>query len=128
VAFGLSGAVVESDLVAVGVGEGECPTEGAVDRLTGLPAERGVERARRAGTAKTSLYRRWSNPEELLLEAIAAAYPVETPSPAADDLRGDLIRALQLLVEWSRHPSARAVQAVDQTDRSLSWVASRRWH
>ena len=31
-AFGLSGAVVESDLVAVGVGEGECPTEGAVDR------------------------------------------------------------------------------------------------
>ena len=32
VAFGLSGAVVESDLVAVGVGEGECPTEGVVDR------------------------------------------------------------------------------------------------
>jgi DNA-binding MarR family transcriptional regulator len=32
VAFGRSGAVVESDLVAVGVGEGECPTEGAVDR------------------------------------------------------------------------------------------------
>jgi len=32
VAFGLSGAFVESDLVAVGVGEGEGPTEGAVDR------------------------------------------------------------------------------------------------
>jgi hypothetical protein len=32
VAFGLSGAVVESDLVAVGVGEGECPAERAVDR------------------------------------------------------------------------------------------------
>lgn len=29
---GLSGAVVECDLVAVGVGEGECPAEGAVDR------------------------------------------------------------------------------------------------
>lgn len=31
-AFGRSGAVVESDPVAVGVGEGECPAEGAVDR------------------------------------------------------------------------------------------------
>lgn len=28
----LSGSVVESDLVAVGVGEGECSAEGAVDR------------------------------------------------------------------------------------------------
>jgi AcrR family transcriptional regulator len=68
--------------------------------------------ARRAGTAKTSLYRRWANPEELLVDAIAAGYRTETPSPAADDLRGDLIKALELLVEWSQHPSARAVQAV----------------
>lgn len=68
--------------------------------------------ARRAGTAKTTLYRRWSSPGELLLDAIAAAYPVETPSPAADDLRGDLVAALQLMVEWSRHPTARAVQAI----------------
>ena len=30
--FGRSDAVVESDVAAVGVGEGECPTEGAVDR------------------------------------------------------------------------------------------------
>ena len=68
--------------------------------------------ARRAETAKTSLYRRWTSPEELLLDAIAAAYPVETPSPAADDLRGDPIRALELVIEWSRHPTARAVQAI----------------
>ena len=68
--------------------------------------------ARRAGTPKTTLYRRWSAPEEVLIDAIAAAYPVETPSPAADDLRGDLVAALQLLLEWSRHPSTRAVQAI----------------
>lgn len=68
--------------------------------------------ARRAGTAKTTLYRRWPTPEALMLDAIGAAYPVEQPSPAADDLRGDLIRALELLLEWSRHPSARAVQAI----------------
>ncbi len=68
--------------------------------------------ARRAGTPKTTLYRRWSAPEEVLLDAVAAAYPVEEPSPAADDLRGDLIAALQLLIEWSRHPTTRAVQAI----------------
>ncbi|WP_212612601.1 TetR/AcrR family transcriptional regulator [Pseudonocardia hierapolitana] len=68
--------------------------------------------ARRAGTPKTTLYRRWAAPEEVLLDAIAAAYPVEEPSPAADDLRGDLIAALELLLEWSRHPTARAVQAI----------------
>jgi AcrR family transcriptional regulator len=68
--------------------------------------------ARRAGTPKTTLYRRWSAPEEVLLDAIGAAYPVEQPSPAADDLRGDLIAALQLMIEWSRHPTARAVQAI----------------
>src|SRR2546421_9463759 len=66
--------------------------------------------ARRAGTPKTTLYRRWSAPEEVLLDAIAAALPVEEPSPAADDLRGDLIAALELLVEWASHPTARAVQ------------------
>lgn len=68
--------------------------------------------ARRAGTPKTTLYRRWATPGQVLLDAIAAAYPVEAPSPAADDLRGDLIAALQLMVEWSRHPTARAVQAI----------------
>jgi AcrR family transcriptional regulator len=68
--------------------------------------------ARRAGTPKTTLYRRWSAPGEVLLDAIAAAYPVEAPSPAADDLRGDLIAALELMLEWSRHPTTRAVQAI----------------
>jgi AcrR family transcriptional regulator len=68
--------------------------------------------ARRAGTPKTTLYRRWSAPEDALLDAIAAAYPLEEPSPAADDLRGDLIAALRLLIAWSRHPTVRAVQAI----------------
>jgi AcrR family transcriptional regulator len=68
--------------------------------------------ARRAGTPKTTLYRRWSSPEDVLIDAIAAAYPVEKPAPAADDLRGDLVAALQLMLEWSRHPTARAVQAI----------------
>ncbi|MFW5419890.1 TetR/AcrR family transcriptional regulator [Nocardiopsis sp. CNT-189] len=53
--------------------------------------------ARRAGTAKTSLYRRWSSPEDIVLEALYRVYPVEEPSPGADDLRGDLVSALTLM-------------------------------
>lgn len=53
--------------------------------------------ARRAGTAKTSLYRRWSTPEDIVIEALYRVYPREEPSPAADDLRGDLIKSLQLM-------------------------------
>ena len=70
--------------------------------------------ARRAGTAKTSLYRRWSSPHDVLLDAIAREHPQEVPSPSADDLRGDLIRALGQLVAWLETPTAAAV--VVQTD------------
>jgi len=66
-------------------------------------AEVGVARlsmegvARRAGTAKTSLYRRWPTPGDILIDAMYHTFPQERPTPEADDLRGDLIRALQLL-------------------------------
>ncbi|MBP2369037.1 TetR/AcrR family transcriptional regulator [Pseudonocardia parietis] len=81
--------------------------------------------ARRAGTARTTLYRRWADPGELLLDAVGTAYPVETPSPHGDDLRGDLIRSLELLVRWARHPSARAVQAILAERRAHPELAAR---
>jgi AcrR family transcriptional regulator len=68
--------------------------------------------ARRAATAKTSLYRRWSEPADLLLEALYHLHPVEEPTPGADDLRGDLIQALQLMVAWMPSPAGRAVAAI----------------
>lgn len=68
--------------------------------------------ARRAGTAKTSLYRRWSAPHDVLLDAIHREHPQEVPSPAADDLRGDLLRALRQLVAWLGTPTAAAVGAI----------------
>ncbi|PRX99533.1 TetR/AcrR family transcriptional regulator [Allonocardiopsis opalescens] len=68
--------------------------------------------AKRAGTAKTSLYRRWSSPQEVLLDAIHAEHPQETVSPGSDDLRGDLIRALRQLVDWMRSPSAEAAGSI----------------
>nr|WP_255429937.1 TetR/AcrR family transcriptional regulator [Streptomonospora sp. PA3] len=63
----------------------------------GLPRVTMEGIARRAGTAKTSLYRRWSSPEDIVLGALYRIHPVEQPSPGADDLRGDLIAALTLM-------------------------------
>ncbi|ACZ90789.1 TetR/AcrR family transcriptional regulator [Streptosporangium roseum] len=67
---------------------------------------------RRAATARTTLYRRWSDPVEVLLDALYHMHPVEEPTPGADDLRGDLIRALQLMVTWALSPAGRAVAAI----------------
>lgn len=68
--------------------------------------------ARRAATAKTVLYRRWPTPFELLIDALGEAHPVEVPTPAADDLRADLIAALTLLTDWMATPAAGAVLAI----------------
>lgn len=68
--------------------------------------------ARRAGTAKTSLYRRWSAPSDILLDALHDTFPQEEPSPAADDLRGDLIRALGQLADWMSTPTAPVAYAI----------------
>ncbi|MEV0648091.1 helix-turn-helix domain-containing protein [Phytomonospora sp. NPDC050363] len=68
--------------------------------------------AKRAETARTSLYRRWPSPAELLLDALAEAHPMERPAPGADDLRGDLIASLQLMVDWMLSPAGRAVQGI----------------
>lgn len=88
------------------------------DAVLAEVAEVGVGRltmegiGRRAGTPRTTLYRRWSDPVEVLLDALYHAHPVEEPTPGADDLRGDLLRALRLMVDWSLSPAGRAVAAV----------------
>lgn len=68
--------------------------------------------ARRAGTAKTSLYRRWHTPHDIVLDALHDKFPEEKPSPAADDLRGDLIRSLEQLTEWTETPTAQVTYAI----------------
>ncbi|AUS79312.1 TetR/AcrR family transcriptional regulator [Actinoalloteichus sp. AHMU CJ021] len=81
--------------------------------------------ARRAGAAKTSLYRRWNSPHELLLDAIQVTYPQEEVSPATNDLRGDLIRALRQLREWMNTDQAQAVSAIMiERDRYPDLVAA----
>ncbi|PSK96311.1 TetR family transcriptional regulator [Murinocardiopsis flavida] len=81
--------------------------------------------AKRAGTAKTSLYRRWASPRELLIDAYYEQFPQEEPSPAADDLRGDLLRSLRLMVDWMRTPSARALGTIMfERERDPEFVAA----
>ncbi|WP_049573396.1 TetR-like C-terminal domain-containing protein [Nonomuraea sp. SBT364] len=67
---------------------------------------------KRAATPRSTLYRRWSDPVEVLLDALYHAHPVEEPTLGADDLRGDLIRALQLMVSWTLSPAGRAVATI----------------
>lgn len=83
--------------------------EAAENGVSGLSME-GI--ARRAGTAKTSLYRRWSVPADILLDAMYSHFPQETPSPDAGDLRGDLIASLVILAELGEDPLGRAMFAV----------------
>lgn len=83
--------------------------ETAETGVSGLTME-GI--ARRAGTAKTVLYRRWQTPEDILLEAMQGYYPQEIPTPSADDLRGDLVGALMLFRDFADSPLGRALFAV----------------
>ncbi|TQL76210.1 TetR family transcriptional regulator [Stackebrandtia endophytica] len=68
--------------------------------------------ARRAATAKTSLYRRWSSPLDLVLDALYHAHPVERPSPGTDRLRDDLIASLRQLLDWAVSPAGAATSAI----------------
>lgn len=86
--------------------------------VLGEVAETGLGRlsiegvSRRAGVAKTSIYRHWSSVEELLLDALARSHPVETVALDGGGLRSDLLRALDQLVRWLDGPSAPAVAAI----------------
>ncbi|MEU4718968.1 TetR/AcrR family transcriptional regulator C-terminal ligand-binding domain-containing protein [Nonomuraea dietziae] len=79
--------------------------------------------ARRAATPRTTLYRRWSDPIEVLLDALYHQHPVEEPTPGADDLRGDLIRALRLMVEWALSPAGRAVATILTDPKSAALMS-----
>ncbi|WP_433871617.1 TetR/AcrR family transcriptional regulator [Saccharopolyspora sp. CA-218241] len=68
--------------------------------------------AKRSGTAKTSLYRRWGSPAEVVLDALGHDYPEEVVSPELDDLRGDLLGALRAMTGWLSRPTARAIASV----------------
>ncbi|MCB0997004.1 MAG: TetR/AcrR family transcriptional regulator [Acidimicrobiales bacterium] len=84
-----------------------------VDATIELLAEEGFANttiegiARRAGVAKTTVYRHWDDRRALLLDALGSLFE-PTPVPDLGDLRSDLISAMTDLLEgfrsstWSR--------------------------
>lgn len=80
------------------------------DKGLGRLAIEGV--ARRSGVAKTSIHRHWPSVEELLLDALSRAHPVETVDLHGGGLRSDLLRSLEQLADWLAGPTAPAVAAI----------------
>ncbi|NUT33304.1 MAG: TetR/AcrR family transcriptional regulator [Hamadaea sp.] len=62
--------------------------------------------ARRAGVAKTAVYRRWSSKLEMVLELVSSVVGQRFTLPDTGSLRADLTIAVQLLVTIFRHPLA----------------------
>ncbi|GAA1361991.1 TetR/AcrR family transcriptional regulator [Catellatospora chokoriensis] len=62
--------------------------------------------ARRAGVAKTAVYRRWGSKLEMVLEIVAGVAGRKLPLPDTGTLTGDLTVFMQILVIALRHPLA----------------------
>jgi AcrR family transcriptional regulator len=85
--------------------------------------------ARRAGVAKATIYRRWSNLEELLIEAFASGRTIPDSIPMGS-IRESLIAVLETVGNYGHHTAGRvfaALQADAQhnpgfRDRYFAWV------
>ncbi|MGH3735598.1 MAG: TetR/AcrR family transcriptional regulator [Micromonosporaceae bacterium] len=62
--------------------------------------------ARRAGVAKTAVYRRWSNKLEMVLDVVSEVAGQNLTLPDTGSLTGDLELALQLMAKALSHPLA----------------------
>ncbi|HEY3684536.1 MAG TPA: TetR/AcrR family transcriptional regulator [Streptosporangiaceae bacterium] len=66
----------------------------------------------RAGTAKSTLYRRWSSREELVIASLGHVMPDAGGLPDTGDLRSELIAALGALADVLAGPAGRAITAI----------------
>jgi AcrR family transcriptional regulator len=62
--------------------------------------------ARRAGVAKTAVYRRWHSKLEMVLEVVAEVAGQNLSLPDTGSLRGDIQLALRLMAHALEHPLA----------------------
>jgi AcrR family transcriptional regulator len=62
--------------------------------------------ARRAGVAKTAVYRRWSSKLDMVLEMVAGVAGQSLPLPDTGSLRGDIELVLRMAARGLRHPIA----------------------
>jgi AcrR family transcriptional regulator len=85
-------AALQAELVEVGY------ASTSIDRI-----------ARRAGVAKTTLYRRWGSVGQLVVDVFAEAAGVSIPMPDTGTLEGDLREVARNAVALLQTPSVRAV-------------------
>jgi AcrR family transcriptional regulator len=87
--------------------------------------------AARAGVHKTTVYRRWRNRENLLLEAMLERWREQVPIPDTGTLRSDLFAYSKALVAGLRVPeieaAARAVAAIGDPDSPLATASRAFW-
>ncbi|WP_204070953.1 TetR/AcrR family transcriptional regulator [Planotetraspora phitsanulokensis] len=74
--------------------------------------------AARAGVGKTTIYRRWSNKEDLVVDALASLKPPIAPLKG-ESVRDDLVAYLQVVQSESSHVRTRCIMniAMSQSDR-----------
>jgi AcrR family transcriptional regulator len=69
--------------------------------------------ARRAGTGKAPLYRRWPGKDQMLIDVLASQPPGRDEAPAdTGQLRGDLIQILGQMAAAMAQPTGRALYAL----------------
>ncbi|MFI6497063.1 TetR/AcrR family transcriptional regulator [Nonomuraea typhae] len=98
-------AIVEATLDLIGEGMGI--SELSIEAI-----------AARAGVGKTTIYRRWSNKEDLVVTALAAL-KAPVPPLAGESVRGDLVTMIDQMRTESGHVRTRCVMniAMSESDR-----------
>ncbi|WP_285778291.1 TetR/AcrR family transcriptional regulator [Microtetraspora sp. NBRC 13810] len=100
------------DLIGEGVGVSELSIEAI---------------ATRAGVGKTTIYRRWSNKEDLVVDALAA---LKAPLPAfpGTSVRDDLILYLNVIRQESGNPRTRCVMNIAMSEQDRHPRLAERFH
>jgi AcrR family transcriptional regulator len=83
------------------------------------------EVARRAGVHQTSIYRRWGNKSNLILDAVLSRVEVEIPVPNTGSLRGDLLALLRGMAAFEATPLVEAMLRLNLGQDSPEVAANR---
>ncbi|WP_182904566.1 TetR/AcrR family transcriptional regulator [Microbispora sp. H13382] len=95
-------SIIEATLELLGEGIGV--SELSIESIAG-----------RAGVGKTTIYRRWSNKEDLVVDALATLKP-PIPLPQGGTVRDDLVTYLRVIQEESRHHRTRCIMNIAMSD------------
>ncbi|WP_228644820.1 TetR/AcrR family transcriptional regulator [Microtetraspora sp. AC03309] len=71
--------------------------------------------AARAGVGKTTIYRRWSNKEDLVVDALTTLKP-PIPPLRGDSVRDDLVAYLSVMRDEARHTHTRCIMNIAMSD------------